>query len=450
MLKYESFIFVSMRPNNKNLIYIFATLFLFLLGIQVYFMYKTYQVKEREIYRSIDQGISVYTDQVVNNHSAKDSKNDSLQKNIIKYYHKKLNKQDFLKYLVDNKKNSGKNLTAYINEHRKKNGYIICVRIQYSLILHLPDSIKLIQQPVTIYETKDKVRKPSITSVGTWRTSSVQETTGKDPINDMDSFHVETQTEIEIENIQSLVFREIILLIICCIILLASVLILYIFTIKNLIKQQKQVKVLHTVVDNISHEFKTPIATLKIASKTLKKGWNPDTLPLIDRQITRLESLMLQLHKDETPEEMTTIQPENWDFFIQDLAFTYPQIDFKLENTVSKQLPFDKNLMETVVKNLCENSIKYGASVVNINISTFAQHLKIEVSDNGHGMESKELKNIFEKFYRIQANNIHNSKGLGLGLYFVKEIITSYHGKVDVSSQPGVGSIFKITIPYEN
>lgn len=449
-MKCESFIFVLMISNNKNLIYIFTTLFLFLLGIQVYFMYKTYQVKEREIYRSIDQGISVYTDQVVNNHSAKDSKDDSLQKNIIRYYHKKFNKQDFLKYLADEKKHSGKNLTAYINERRKKDGYIICVRIQYIQLLHLPDSIKLIQQPVTIYETKDKVKKPAITNIGTWRTSSIQETTGEKTINNVDSFHVDTQTEIEIKNIKSLVFREIILLIICCVILLASVLILYIFTIRNLIQQQKQVKVLHTVVDNISHEFKTPIATLKIASKTLKKGWNPDTLPLIDRQITRLESLMLQLHKDETPEEMVAIQPENWDFFIQDLAFTYPQTDFKFENKISEQLPFDKNLMETVVKNLCENSIKYGASIVTINTSNSSQHLKIEVSDNGNGMESKELKNIFEKFYRIQANNVHNSKGLGLGLYFVKEIITSYHGKVDVSSQPGVGSTFKITIPYEN
>lgn len=439
-----------MISKNKNLIYIFTTLFLFLLGIQVYFMYKTYQVKEREIYRSIDHNISVYTDQVVNNHSSKDSKNDSLQKKIIEYYHKKLSKQDFIKYLVDDKKKSSKNLTHYIEEHRKKDGYIIGVKIQYSLIIHLPDSIKLIQQPITIYETKDKIKKPRITSVGTWRTSSVQESAGKDPVHDVDSFHVDTQTEIEIKNIQSLVFREIILLIICCIILLASVLVLYIITIKNLSKQQKLVEVLHTVVDNISHEFKTPIATLKIASKTLKKGWNPDTLPLIDRQIIRLESLMLQLHKDEIPEEITAIQPENWDFFIQDLAFTYPQIDFRFENTVSQQLPFDKNLMETVVKNLCENSIKYGASVVTINTSNSAHHLKIEVSDNGQGMESKELKNIFEKFYRIQANNIHNSKGLGLGLYFVKKIITSYRGKVDVSSQPSIGSTFKITIPYEN
>ncbi|WP_160139146.1 sensor histidine kinase [Chryseobacterium sp. c4a] len=439
-----------MISKNKNLIYIFATLFLFLLGIQVYFIYQTYQVKEREIYRSIDQNISVYTDQVVNNHSSGDKKSDSLKKIITQYYHKKLNKQDFLRYLVDNKKNSSKNLTNYIHDRYKKNGYIICVRIQYSVIQHLPDSTKLIQHPVTIYETKDKVKKPRITSIGTWRTSSIQETTGKETVSDIDSFHVETKTEIEIENIQSLVFRGIIVLIICCISLLASVLLLYILTVKNLIKQQKQVEVLHTVVDNISHEFKTPIATLKIASKTLKKGWNPDTLPLIDRQITRLESLMLQLHKDETPDEIIAIQPENWDFFIQDLAFTYPKIDFKFENKVSTQLPFDKNFMETVVKNLCENSIKYGASMVKINTNTSSQHLKIEVSDNGQGMESKELKNIFEKFYRIQSNNIHNSKGLGLGLYFVKEIITSYHGKIDVSSQPGVGSTFKITIPYEN
>lgn len=439
-----------MISKNKNLIYIFATLFLFLLGIQVYFIYQTYQVKEREIYRSIDQNISVYTDQVVNNHSSSDNKSDSLKKVVTEYYHKKLNKQDFLKYLVENKKNSSKNLTTYIHDRYKKNGYIICVRIQYNVILHLPDSTKLIQQPVTIYETKDKVRKPRITSIGTWRTSSIQETSGQETINNMDAFHVETKTEIEIENIQSLVFRGIIVLIICCVSLLVSVLLLYILTVKNLIKQQKQVEVLHTVVDNISHEFKTPIATLKIASKTLKKGWNPDTLPLIDRQITRLESLMLQLHKDETPDETIAIQPENWDFFIQDLAFTYPKIDFKFENKVAIQLPFDKNFMETVIKNLCENSIKYGASTVTVNINTSSQHLKIEVSDNGQGMESKELKNIFEKFYRIQSNNIHNSKGLGLGLYFVKEIITSYHGKIDVSSQAGIGSTFKITIPYEN
>ncbi|WP_185274702.1 sensor histidine kinase, partial [Elizabethkingia anophelis] len=184
-----------------------------------------------------------------------------------------------------------------------------------------------------------------------------------------------------------------------------------------LIKQQKQVEVLHTVVDNISHEFKTPIATLKIASKTLKKGWNPEMLPLIDRQISRLESLVFQLHQDENPEEPVFIQPKDWNFFVHDLSFTYPKVEFKFDNTITGELPFDKNLMETVIKNLCENSVKYGASIVTVNLTTASQNLHIEVSDDGQGMEAKELKNIFEKFYRIQSNNIHNSKGLGLGLY---------------------------------
>jgi two-component system phosphate regulon sensor histidine kinase PhoR len=228
------------------------------------------------------------------------------------------------------------------------------------------------------------------------------------------------------------------------------VLLLYIFTIKNLIIQQKQVEILHTVVDNISHEFKTPIATLKIASKTLKKEYNQEIFPLIDRQISRLEDLMLQLHSEESNEENPTIQPKDWDFFIKDLAFTYPEADVQMNNLVVKELPFDKKLMETVIKNLCENSVKYGASQIEIDLKTIQNKLEITISDNGNGIEQKELKNIFEKFYRIQSNNIHNSKGLGLGLFFVKKIIEKYSGKIDVLSKVKEGTTFKISIPYED
>lgn len=439
-----------MISKSKNLIFLFSTLFLLLLGIQVYFMYKTYQVKERDIYRSVSDGLSSYADKLENIHDAEEMKSDTLQRNISKYYNKEIGQKEFIRHFIEDRKASKERLNNYIEDRLKKDGYQISARIQYTSIIHLPDSIKLISQPIIIFETKVKVKKPKITTTGTWRTSSTKENTGKEINRERETFFVSSQTDFEIQNIKFLVFKELTLLILCCIILLASVLLLYIFTIRNLIRQQKQVEVLHTVVDNISHEFKTPIATLKIASKTLKKGWNPDTLPLIDRQISRLESLMYQLHKDEIPEEITAVQPEDWDFFIQDLAFTYPQTEFTFENKVTGKLPFDKNLMETVIKNLCENSIKYGASLVRVKTGCSAQNLEIEISDNGQGMENKELANIFEKFYRIQSNNVHNSKGLGLGLYFVKKIITSYHGKIDVSSQPGMGSTFKISIPYEN
>ncbi|PRB01074.1 two-component sensor histidine kinase [Chryseobacterium sp. MYb7] len=440
-----------MIAKSKILISVFAALFLLLLGIQVYFMYKTYQVKERDIYRSVNDGLTNYTDNLEDIQEAKERNDDSLQEIIIQYHNKEISKKDFLHYFIENRESARERLIHYIDSRYQKDGYEISARIRYLSIVHLPDSAKVITEPIVIFETPDVIKNPRIASNGSWETSTTKrDDSEKGHVEKKNTFLVKTQTDFEIKNIKSIVFKELTLLIICCVILLSGVLLLYIFTIRNLIQQQKQVEVLHTIVDNISHEFKTPIATLKIASKALKKEFNPETLPLVDRQISRLESLMFQLHKDEMPDEMTAVQPEDWNFFIQDLSVTYPDIDFNLKNSVSQKLPFDKNLMETVMKNLCENSVKYGASVVTINLQYSSQQLNMEVSDNGQGMEAKELSSIFEKFYRIQNNNIHNSKGLGLGLYFVKKIITNYSGKIEVSSQINTGSTFKISIPYEN
>lgn len=437
-----------MIAKSKILIPVFAALFLLLLGIQVYFMYKTYQVKEREIYRAIQSPLRDYTDELEDNGGAKKTDDDSLQSFFIRYNNKEISKKDFLNFFEENRKQTVEIFSNHVDSMFIKEGYRIAVKIEYLSISFMPDNVNLLDKPIILYETKNKIINPEILSRGKWETTStskVNRETRKDNV-----FMVRSKTSIEILNIKSIVFKEQALLFLSCIAILSFVLILYIFTVKNLAAQQKQVEVLHNIVDNISHEFKTPIATLKIASKALKKEWNPETLPLIDRQISRLESLMFQLHKDEIPDETVEIQPKDWDFFIQDLAVTYPDIDFKPENKISQKLPFDKNLMETVIKNLCENSVKYGASIVAINLKSNFQHLEIEVSDNGQGIEKKELNNIFEKFYRIQHKNIHNSKGLGLGLYFVKKIIAHYGGKIDVSSQLHTGSTFKISIPYEN
>jgi len=436
-----------MISKSKYLISLFAFLFLLLLGIQVYFMYKTYLVKERDIYRTVHQGLTNYTDKLEDvSHAKNVSIEDDLQNMFIKYRDKKISKKEFLGYFEQNRRNTEDKISKYIDNHFKKEGYKIAAKIQYTSIMALPEKTSLIDKPVILYETKNKLKKAGIVSSGKWENSSIST---EDQVSKKDSFLVESTTEFEILNIKSIVFKELILLFLCCFVLLTSVLVLFIFTVKNLIQQQKQVEVLHTVVDNISHEFKTPIATLKIASKALKKDWNPEMLPLIDRQISRLESLMQQLHKDEKG-EISSIESEDWDFFIQDLAFTYPEIKFDSDINVTKELPFDKSLMETIIKNLCENSVKYGASLVKINILDLRQNLILQISDNGEGIEKKELRNIFEKFYRIQSNNIHNTKGLGLGLYFVKKIIDQYRGKIEVISKPKEGTIFKINLPYES
>lgn len=439
-----------MISKSKNLIALFAVLFLLLLGIQGYFMYKTYQVKEREIYREVHKTLTEYTDHLEDKGGMKRVHDDSIQSILVRFKNKEISQDTFLNLFDKNRLATQREFSKYVDDQFRDEGYEVAVKIEYTSIIFSPTKTHLITKPIVIYETAKKVNKAGILNTGTWETSSKSTDGDNEILMKDDSFSLSSTTGYEILNIKKVVFRELTLLILCCIALLASVLILYIFTIKNLIRQQKQIEILHTIVDNISHEFKTPIATLKIASKTLKKNLSKETLPLIDRQITRLENLLLQLHKDENSEETIPTQPQDWDFFIQDLAFTYPEHSFKFQNEVTKEFPFDKNLMETIIKNLCENSVKYGASETEVLISDQEKYLEIKISDNGEGIAKNELKSIFEKFYRIQSNNIHNTKGLGLGLYFVQKIVAKYHGKIDVTSEVKAGTQFKIKLPYEH
>lgn len=147
-----------MISKSKNLIFLFATLFLLLLGIQVYFMYKTYQVKERDIYRSVSDGLSSYADKLENIHDAEEMKSDTLQRNISKYYNKEISQKEFIRHFIEDRKASRERLNNYIEDRLKKDGYKISARIQYTSIIHLPDSIKLISQPIIIFETKVKVK----------------------------------------------------------------------------------------------------------------------------------------------------------------------------------------------------------------------------------------------------------------------------------------------------
>ncbi len=93
------------------------------------------------------------------------------------------------------------------------------------------------------------------------------------------------------------------------------------------------------------------------------------------------------------------------------------------------------------------NAVKYGATWINISFEDQKGKLSIYIQDNGYGMAESELPYIFDKFYRIQKDNIHDSKGLGIGLFLVKTIVDRYHGQLTVTSKPDVGTTFKIQLP---
>ncbi|WP_245797206.1 sensor histidine kinase [Soonwooa buanensis] len=410
-------------------------------------MYKTYVVKEREIYRNIRDRSALLIDKLEERDRGTE---DAVIKNITDYATKKITEKQFLDYYTTKNLSYRKILSQYMDDEFKKQGYEVATELKYNSIIVLPDSIDLLKKPINLYQTERPLTKIGLQTTGSWNTESSSINDDTKVYDRKEHFKIFTETNYQIVNIKQLVFQELALLILLCVFILGAVLWLFILTVKNLIKQQKQVEVLHNVVDNISHEFKTPIATLKIAAKSLNKDWNKENLPLVERQIQRLENLMKQLHDGENENEVNVINFEDWTNFVEDLQFANPETEFIFENKSIDNLPFAKTDMETVVKNLCENSIKYGATQININVESSGKTLLINVKDNGEGIAKAEQKNIFEKFYRIQSDNIHNTKGLGLGLFLIKNIVKKYNGNIDLQSESGKGSLFKIKLNHES
>ena len=116
------------------------------------------------------------------------------------------------------------------------------------------------------------------------------------------------------------------------------------------------------------------------------------------------------------------------------------------------EIPVDIVYFTTMISNLLSNAVKYcdREPEIKVTSATSGNDIEISVTDNGVGIPSEHLGHIFEKFYRVPQGNIHKTKGLGLGLYYVRRIALAHGGDVSVTSKPGRGTTFKIKIPIQN
>jgi two-component system phosphate regulon sensor histidine kinase PhoR len=123
-------------------------------------------------------------------------------------------------------------------------------------------------------------------------------------------------------------------------------------------------------------------------------------------------------------------------------------IDLEMNADVAN-ISADPVHISNVIYNLMDNAVKYCQTEPTISIRTWNEKkgLSVEIMDNGIGIKRDDIKQVFEKFYRVPTGNLHNVKGFGLGLYYVKLIIEEHKGTIDVKSTVGKGSIFKIWLP---
>jgi len=245
------------------------------------------------------------------------------------------------------------------------------------------------------------------------------------------------------------------------------VVIIFMITYRNLMEEKRLSNLKTDFINNMTHELKTPLSTITVAGKTLEMeqiraddAKIMETAKLIGKQSIHLNQL-INLILEISMWERTQFQLDKKHVEIDDLMHDIVE-SFKTGcgncasitqkyNLKGTKADIDMVYFTTMINNLLTNAVKYSLKEPEINIEGYKDKEKIyiKVADNGIGIDRSDQKHIFDKFYRVSHGNIHKIKGLGLGLYYVKRIAESHGGDVSVSSRPGKGSIFTVTIPYK-
>lgn len=259
---------------------------------------------------------------------------------------------------------------------------------------------------------------------------------------------------------EMIILRRMTFVLILSLLSIATLITLFFIAIKALIKQKKANDIKTDFINNITHELKTPLTTLGISTKILERKdiRNNDEsfttiVNTISRQNNRLQNLIDQVMANSLAENGIELQKEKTkaeDFLltiVNDFKITYPKINIKTDfKTQKTNLILDKFYLTTALLNVLENAVKYGSTTITIKTELNQDQFSISVEDDGIGIEKNKQSLLFEKFYRVQQGNLHNTKGLGLGLYYVDQIIKAHQGTVSVVSDLGKGTQFTILL----
>jgi len=238
------------------------------------------------------------------------------------------------------------------------------------------------------------------------------------------------------------------------------------YTLFVILKQKRLSEIQKDFINNMTHEFKTPISTIAVSTEVLKNPaivYQPERLlsytTIIEKENMRLKhqvERVLQMARFDT--ENIGLKKERVDVHeiirdaMQNTALSLHERNGSIECDLQASMhsiSADRLHLTNVLYNLIDNAIKYCANPPHILISTMnkEKQICISVQDNGLGIARENQRKVFQKFYRVPTGNVHDVKGFGLGLHYVKSVITAHKGKIKLQSDLGKGSIFEIVLP---
>jgi two-component system phosphate regulon sensor histidine kinase PhoR len=285
----------------------------------------------------------------------------------------------------------------------------------------------------------------------------------------LESLAPEEWLSVVVPNVKTYIFQSLGWMIAGAIIFTLIIITAFTLTIATLLRQKKLGDMKNDFINNMTHELKTPLATISLAVDALKNDKvlaNPDKLNYFTGMI-RDENKRMNKHVERILQaaqmERQEVQLNKKDVHVHDIIQNVLnnlqlQIEEK-QGKVEVELNAKNDLMEAdevhltnLINNLADNALKYSKDdsfYLKVSTKNAGKNIRISVEDHGIGMSKETAARVFEKFYRAHTGNVHNVKGFGLGLSYVKTMVEAHEGKVKAESVPGKGSTFTVDLPLK-
>jgi two-component system phosphate regulon sensor histidine kinase PhoR len=271
---------------------------------------------------------------------------------------------------------------------------------------------------------------------------------------------------LKIGDLNELVVRNLWMIIASSAAVIIVLIVLFVFFLKVMIKQRKLNVMKSDFINNMTHEFNTPVSNINLALDTIDKQ-GPEVQPnglltIIREENKRIQENIARILQTTTVEkQMLSLTVERVDLkdIIERVVASFQMCVnesggeittvFYTEDTY---LQLDEVHFINLLYNLLDNAIKYSLNEIAIQVAVkkVAGGLAVTVSDRGMGIKEDEKERIFDRFYRVSTGKVHDVKGFGLGLHYVKQVVTAHGWKIELKSKPGKGSSFVVLIPNQN
>ncbi|KIC92800.1 sensor histidine kinase [Flavihumibacter solisilvae] len=272
---------------------------------------------------------------------------------------------------------------------------------------------------------------------------------------------------VVVPNVKHIVFRELRWMLAGAILFTLILLAAFYVTVSALLRQKKMSEIKNDFINNMTHEFKTPLATISLAVDALrtekvsqdreKMGYFTGIIKEENKRMNKQVETILQAALMDRQEIQLNKKPVHVHSIIEQVLENF-DLQFQnkngradiLLNAKNDEIMADEVHFTNLINNLVDNGVKYSKDNLHLRISTTNTNkgIQVKIEDNGIGMTKESVKRIFEKFYRVHTGNLHNVKGFGLGLSYVKTIVDAHQGKIKVDSTLGKGTSFTIEMPF--